>query len=186
MAATQTSQEVDLALVKRAQGGDRNAFNELITRHRKGVINVAYRMCGDVHLAEDIAQDAFIRAWQHLPSYKPRAPFRSWLYRIATNALIDELRKARDVENIDDIQISAPDPAVEDQIANTQQGEQVRAAVLALPTASRSVLVLREYENLSYQEIADTLEIPIGTVMSRLNYARKTLRTTLDPLLEKI
>jgi RNA polymerase sigma-70 factor (ECF subfamily) len=182
--ATQTSQEVELALVELAQQGDRNAFGELVSRHREGVINVAYRMSGNVQMAEDIAQEAFIKAWQKLPSYRPQAPFRNWVYRIATNATLDLLRKEKDTVDLDAIQIASPIPHVEDQVADTQRAGQVRQAVLALPEASRSVLALREYEGLSYQEIADTLDIPLGTVMSRLNYARKAMRDSLSHLLE--
>jgi RNA polymerase sigma-70 factor (ECF subfamily) len=176
----------NLELIAQAQRGDRRAFGELVRRHREGVVDVVYRMCGDVNLAEDAAQEAFIRAWQHLPSYRPRSPFRNWVYRIATNVALDVLRCERETVDVDALSLPASDAGPEATVEGKERGERVRQAVLALPPASRSVLVLREYEGLSYQEIADTLGIPIGTVMSRLNYARKRLRESLAPYLEEL
>jgi len=145
---------------------------------------VVYRMCGDANLAEDAAQEAFIRAWQHLPGYRPRSAFRNWLYRIATNAALDVLRRQRETVDIDALPLATSEAGPEAAAVNAEQRDQVRQAVLALPPASRSVLVLREYEGLAYREIAETLGIPIGTVMSRLSYARKHLRQSLASYLE--
>jgi RNA polymerase sigma-70 factor (ECF subfamily) len=176
--------ETELELIAKAQQGDRQAFGELIHRHREKAINVVYRMCGDANLAEDAAQEAFIRAWQHLPNYRPRSPFRNWLYRIATNVALDFLRRERETVDVDTLSLASLDEDPEAMVERRERGERVRQAVLALPPASRAVLVLREYEGLSYREIADTLGIPIGTVMSRLNYARNRLRESLAPYLE--
>jgi RNA polymerase sigma-70 factor (ECF subfamily) len=177
------SPDTELDLITRAQGGDRWAFNELVRRHRQGVVNVVYRMCGDTNTAEDAAQEAFIRAWQHLPSYRPQSPFRNWVYRIATNAARDVLRREREIIDVDELPLAAPDAGPEATAEGRERSEHVRQAVLSLPSASREVLVLREYEGLSYREIAETLSIPIGTVMSRLNYARNRLRQSLAPYL---
>jgi RNA polymerase sigma-70 factor (ECF subfamily) len=178
------SAETELELITQAQQGDRQAFGELVRRHREGVVNVVYRMCGDANLAEDAAQEAFIRAWQHLPGYRPQSPFRNWVYRIATNVALDMLRRERETVDIDALSLAASDEGPEATVEGRERGEQVRQAVLALPPASRAVLVLREYEGLSYREIADMLGIPIGTVMSRLSYARNRLRESLTPYLE--
>jgi RNA polymerase sigma-70 factor (ECF subfamily) len=178
------SAETELELITQAQQGDRQAFGELVRRHREGVVNVVYRMCGDANLAEDAAQEAFIRAWQHLPGYRPQSPFRNWVYRIATNVALDMLRRERETVDIDALSLAASDGGPEATVEGRERGEQVRQAVLALPPASRAVLVLREYEGLSYREIADMLGIPIGTVMSRLSYARNRLRESLTPYLE--
>lgn len=178
--------EIELELITKAQRGDRQAFGELVRCHRKGVINVVYRMCGDANLAEDAAQEAFIRAWQHLPNYKPRSPFRNWVYRIATNAARDVLRRERETVDIDDLALATSGEGPEAATEREERGERVREAVLALPPASREVLVLREYEGFSYREIAEALGIPIGTVMSRLNYARNHLRKSLAPYLEVV
>lgn len=183
-AASAEINPLHLELIAQAQQGDRRAFGELVRSHREGVVNVVYRMCGDSNLAEDAAQEAFIRAWKHLPNYRPRSPFRNWLYRIATNAARDVLRRERETVDVDDLPLVSSSVGPEETVERTERGERVQQAVLALPTASRTVLVLREYEGLSYREIADTLSIPIGTVMSRLNYARKLLRESLAPYLE--
>ena len=165
-------------LIPRAQMGDRGAYADLVCEHQRGVINVVYRMCGDAQLAEDAAQEAFSRAWNRLPGYRPAAPFRSWLYRIAINAALDSLRRQKFEMAFDMEQFENGDTP-ESLLAQKETAEQVRRAVLSLPVASRSVLVLREYEGLSYREIAEALDIPVGTVMSRLNSARNTLRSLL-------
>jgi RNA polymerase sigma-70 factor (ECF subfamily) len=180
----QPAAETELELITQAQQGDRRAFGELVRCHREGVVNVVYRLCGDANLAEDAAQEAFIRAWQHLPGYRPRSPFRNWVYRIATNVALDSLRRERETVDIDALSLATSGEGPEATLEGKERGERVRQAVLALPSASRAVLILREYEGLSYQEIADTLDIPMGTVMSRLNYARNRLRESLAPYLE--
>lgn len=171
-------------LVALAQQGDRGAFGELVGQHRKGVIGVVYRMCGDSELAEDAAQEAFIRAWKNIHRYQPRSPFRNWVYRIATNAALDVLRRQRESVDIDDLPLKSDRPTPEKAAETQERAVFIKEAILALPEASRSVIILREYEGFSYREIAEALDIPIGTVMSRLNYARKQLRQSLAPLLE--
>jgi RNA polymerase sigma-70 factor (ECF subfamily) len=177
---TQTEEQ----LVAQAQQGDRAAFGELVKQHHRAVVNLVYRLCGDAAFAEDIAQEAFIRAWEKLNSYRQTAPFRNWVYRIATNAALDDLRRQKEQVNIDSVVVPSSGHGLEKSIETIQRNEAIQQAVLSLPLASRSVLILREYQSLSYQEIADTLEIPLGTVMSRLNYARNALRTTLSELME--
>lgn len=184
MIASAPTIQTEQDLVAQSQQGNRAAFGELVQIHQRGVVNLAYRMCGDPAFADDIAQDAFIRAWEKLESYRPVAPFRNWVYRIATNAALDALRRQKDQVDLDAVTLSAPGNNPEQCLVHQQRDETIRQAVLSLPLASRSVLILREYEGLSYQEIADTLGIPLGTVMSRLNYARTTLRQTLSELLE--
>jgi RNA polymerase sigma-70 factor (ECF subfamily) len=168
-------------LVTRAQSGDRNAFSELVRLHAQGVMNVVYRMCGDTQVAEDAAQETFIQAWLHLASYRPQASLRSWLYRIAVNAATDMLRKEKRIlpNALEDLPLEDPLLGPEAFFFQKERAFSIQKAVLSLPDASRMVLVLREYEGMSYHEIAETLDIPIGTVMSRLNYARKTLKDKL-------
>jgi len=180
------SAEAELDLINRAQQGDRQAFGELVRSHRAGVINVVYRMSGNANLAEDAAQEAFIRAWTHLSRYRPRSPFRNWVYRIATNAALDTMRRERETVNLEALSLASPGGGPETVVLAEERGEQVRKAVLALPAASRAALVLREYEGLSYRDMADALRIPIGTVMSRLNDARNRLRQLLALELEEL
>ena len=179
---TSISQDNETELVTRAQGGDRNAFSELVRSHAQGVLHVIYRMCGDMSVAEDAAQETFIQAWLQLRSYRPGSSLRNWLYRIAVNTAVDMLRKEKRIlpGAVEDLRLTDPQPGPEALAANSERAETVQEAVLALPDASRAVLVLREYQGLSYQEIAETLDIPVGTVMSRLNYARKLLREKLE------
>ncbi len=141
---------------------------------------MVYRMCGDAALAEDAAQEAFLRAWQNLGRYNPRFAFRSWVYRIALNVAVDALRRERPTDDLAAEPVASSAESPEARLERKQQAEQVRQAVLDLPPASRAVLVLREYEALSYHEIAEALDIPLGTVMSRLNYARGRLRLALS------
>jgi len=174
--------EIEETLLIQAQSGDRNAYGELVSRCYPGVIRVVYRLCGDTQLAEDAAQETFIRAWVRLPEFQSRAPFSHWLYRIAVNTALDTLRE-KPQESLDDDgytgQIAGKTPDPEAALIEREQADTVQNAVKALPEAARTVLVLREYGGLSYDEIASTLDIPTGTVMSRLNYARTRLRETL-------
>ena len=182
---TTVSTAKEAQLIAQAQKGDRNAFSELVRVHAQGVLNVVYHMCGDMLIAEDAAQEAFIRAWEKLPSYRPQTPLRNWLYRIAFNAGMDMLRKNKRIlsDDINDLPLTDGQPGLETIIAKQERTKLVQNAILSLPDASRVVLVLREYEDLSYQEISSTLDIPVGTVMSRLNYARNLLKSKLKPQL---
>src|SRR5215207_4399419 len=169
-------------LLTQAKIGDRNAFSELVCLHAQGVTSVIYHLCGDAQIAEDAAQETFIQAWLHLSTYRPQTSLRNWLYRIAVNAATDMLRKEKRIlpNSVEDLQLTDERPSPELLVSERERTIQVQKAVLALPEASRAVLVLREYEGLSYQEISSTLDIPIGTVMSRLNYARKLLKEKLE------
>lgn len=174
-------EETELALIEQAQNGDQQAFGELVCRYYPAVVHVVYRLCGDAFLAEDAAQEAFLRAWLNLPSYHPQSPLRYWLYRIAVNAALDILRKRSESRLEEEEWQMVGDPAAGPEalaIAH-EEASRFQQAIALLPEAARSVLVLREYGGLSYQEIALVLDIPLGTVMSRLNYARNRLRELL-------
>jgi len=182
-AAVRTVDETNLVFC--AQQGDRQAYGELVIMYRESVVGVVYRMCGDAQVAEDAAQEAFIRAWQHIRRYQPRASFRSWVYRIAVNAALDVLRREKPSADIEAVPLAVTDAGPLAAVEAQERAQAVQQAVLGLPPASRTVLILREYQGLSYQEIADALDIPSGTVMSRLNYARKHLQQTLARYLEE-
>jgi RNA polymerase sigma-70 factor (ECF subfamily) len=174
--------ETEASLIAQAQNGDRNAYGELVRLHYQGVVLVVTRMCGDTDLAEDATEEAFIRAWVNLATYRPTGSLRNWLYRIAINAALDMLRRKTEETLEDEEVLIMPDQEASPETAliEKEQVEMLQQAMKSLPEASRAVLVLREYGGLSYQEIASVLEVPVGTVMSRLNYARNRLREILS------
>jgi RNA polymerase sigma-70 factor, ECF subfamily len=175
----------DRELIAHAQQGDRQAFTELVCRHQNGVVGLIYRMCGDPQQAEDAAQEAFVRVWQNLNSYKPQHAFRSWLYRIAANAALDSLRRERPSVELNTLSLADASSGPEQTAEENQRAVQVRRAITHLSSPLRMVLILREYQELSYQEISEALDIPTGTVMSRLNTARSQLRQELSVLMEE-
>ena len=174
----------ELDLIASARKGDRQAFSELVKIHRDGVVNVVYRMCGDPELAEEAAQEAFIRAWKNLSKYQEQYLFRNWLYRIAMNVALDTLRVEKKNVSLDELPLASSSDLPETILEKKERLTRVRESIHALPVNCRAVLILREYEGLSYREISATLDIPIGTVMSRLNYARNQLRQSLAGYLE--
>ena len=165
--------------ISRAQAGDQAAYGHLVQQYQRLIVSVAYRQGLDWVEAEDVAQETFVKAWLALPQYRPAAgSWRAWLCRIALHRAIDVQRRQRPRLELDE---TLPDrgrgPA---ELAEADlQAQTVRRALAQLPPASRAALVLHEYEGLSYTEIAAALEIPLGTVMSRLHYARRCLRERL-------
>jgi RNA polymerase sigma-70 factor (ECF subfamily) len=151
----------------------------LVSQYRRLLISVVYRQGLDLAEAEDVAQEAFVRAWLALSRYKPSAgSWRAWLCRIAINLAIDVHRRRKPQVDLDEaLPDGGTDPA--EQAEKSMRAKVVRQALAQLPPASRAALVLCEYEGLSYAEIAATLDIPVGTVMSRLNYARRRMRELL-------
>jgi len=180
--------ETEAALIAQAQHGDRSAYEELVRQHHAGVVNVVYRMCGDAELAQDAAQEAFIQAWLHFPSFRPGTSLRNWLYRIAVNAALDVLRRnAKTVETaFEDLPLADPQTGLEAALLQNERARAVQNAILALPETSRAVLVLREYGEFSYQELSAALNIPLGTVMSRLHAARAQLKHLLETQLANL
>ena len=175
------TKETETDLVEQARQGDRHAYGELVCRYYPGVVQVAYRLCGDSGLAQDMAQETFLRAWIKFQSFHPQSSLRNWFYRIGVNATLDVLRRRSEVtlddETIQMIADQADSP--ETTLIKKEQVTFLQKALQSLPEAARSVLVLREYSQLSYQEIASVLGVPVGTVMSRLNYARNRLSEIL-------
>lgn len=168
-------------LIRQAQNGSAHAFEELVRRYYTPVVNIAYRICGQSTLAEDMAQETFLRAWTNLASFQLSRSLKTWLFRIAVNATLDHLRRRSETPIDDEFIQLVVDPGLDPEAAlvNKQQAEHIQRLLNSLPEAARSVLVLREYGELSYHEIAAVLDVPLGTVMSRLNYARTRLRVLL-------
>jgi len=174
----------DNELIDLSLRGNTAAFGALVLRYRKLVIGTAYRVCGDAVLAEDIAQDTFVRVWDRLSTYRPQGTFRGWVCRIASNMTIDALRRQKPTVDIDMLSLTATSGRPEAVALQNERAIAVRSAIIGLPVQTRVALVLREYQDFSYQEIAQTLDIPMGTVKSRLSDARRRLRDALTEFVE--
>jgi RNA polymerase sigma-70 factor (ECF subfamily) len=164
--------------VRRAQAGDRNAFSELVRRHQSSVYRYLFRMLGSRDDALELTQDAFVRAWQALPQWQPEAQFRTWLLRIASNAALDALRRRQRVEFValeESFDAPAPGPGPERQAQARQEMQQLEESLRKLTPEHRDILLLREVEELSYEEIGRVLSVSEGTVKSRLARARAAL-----------
>lgn len=177
-------------LIARAREGDQAAFEQLVLAHQDRVYSLAVRMIGDREEAADLAQEAFLKAWQGLASFQGGSSFSTWIYRLTTNVCIDHLRRQRrrrEVEpavSLDDEEGGWAEPADWGQDPQRKLEESERSRALArglerLPDHQRRVLVMRELSGLSYQEIGDALELDLGTVKSRIARARLALRKIL-------
>lgn len=190
-------QPEEASLLARARQGDTRAFDELVTMHREKIYMHAYQIVRNEEDAMDIAQDTFIRAWRSLAKFDGKASFSSWLYRIATNASIDLCRKRQhrpqvELESVP-MKVDAashttpfqPDPPGEG-IDRAEIKHRVEEAFTTLSPEHRAVVILKEIDDLSYQDIAKRVGCSIGTVMSRLFYARKKLQPLLQDLHEEL
>lgn len=181
------SQNQDLILIDRCLAGDSRAFNDLINRYKRQVFSLIFRLVHNQSDAEDIAQETFIKAYKSFASYDPSYPFLTWLFKIAHNSAIDFLRAQKpdslsihDEENpldIEDTQIS-----LEERIEAASQQELIDRVLGTLPPLYREVLVLRHQQELSYEEISQSLDIPVGTVKIRLFRARDIMKQKLVKL----
>lgn len=183
-------------LIERSRKGDLEAFDRLVRLYEKSVFNTAYRLSGSYEDASDIAQEAFVRAWNNLRSFRGDAQFSTWLYRIVTNVFLDDRKKKRarphrsldDELNLDEssVQRQYEDPAPgPQQLAEGDERRQLlEQAISTLPEAQRAMVVLYHTQGLSYEEIAEITGQPMGTVKSRLNRARLALRDRLAPVAE--
>ena len=176
-------QSEDLELIHRSQAGDTDAFDELVTKYRTKIFSMIYGIVGNECDAWDLAQESFLKAWRSIHRFRGRSSFYTWLYRITTNVTIDSLRRKcrrSEVELDDAIPSLLPGPGVNYERAEIR--EQVHAALAQLTPEQRAVIVLKEIEDLQCQEIADILDLLLGTVMSRLFYGRKKLQSILRPI----
>lgn len=185
-------QAEDKSLVDQARNGSQEAFAQLIAQNQTKIYNLAYRMTGNHEDALDVSQDAFIKAWQALPNFKGDSSFSTWVYRLASNTAIDLLRKQkRKAENslttdyADDdegTEIQIPDSRTEPAaaFATKELSTTIQRGLELLPPHHREVLIMREIQGLSYQEISTTLDVDLGTVKSRIARGRNTLRKFLQ------
>jgi len=176
----------DEALAVQVQSGSPEAFSELVRRFERPIVSLIVRIVRDRSLAQDLAQDAFVRAWQKIASYDSSRPFRSWMFKIAHNLAIDELRRRR----LDVVPLEEPEREGEDLLGRLEDPaglgpgerldqeralEQLESALGTLRPSYREVILLRFREGLAYEEIADVMDLPLGTVKTHIYRARKEL-----------
>ena len=181
----------DELLIRRAQRGDADAFEQLLLEHQKNVYNLCYRMAGNPDDAMDLSQETFLRAWRCLDQYQFASAFSTWLYRLCSNICIDFLRRRRRQQTVpltfedadgEEQTYAVPDaqPLPEEQVELKLTRETLAAAMAQLLPEHRAVLQLRVENEMSYEQIADVLDIQIGTVKSRLSRARNQLKKILE------
>jgi RNA polymerase sigma-70 factor, ECF subfamily len=190
----------ELDLVKRCQEGDTEAFDELVTRYRTRVFGMIYNMVHSEQDAWDLAQDSFVKAWKSIKRFRGQSSFYTWIYRIVMNVTIDWLRKkqikAGGAEFDDSIQLKEVDPASKtmpkadvlpsESMEQKEIRSEIDKAIAQLSPEHRAVILMKEIDGMQYHEIAETLGCSIGTVMSRLFYARKKLQNLLKDCYENI
>ncbi|MCP4537556.1 MAG: sigma-70 family RNA polymerase sigma factor [Chloroflexi bacterium] len=168
----------DAELVAKARQGDEAAFEQLVRKHQRYVFNVAYRVLGDYAEAEDMTQEAFVRAWRGLPGFRGQAQFTTWLYRIVHNLCLNRLPKLQrellQTEPLEEVLASSA-PSLPDHFEAQEQVTLLHTELARLPEKYRLVLTLRYLQHLSYNEIAATLDVPMGTVKTHIYRARKLL-----------
>lgn len=185
--------EEDRVLIERAQAGDRGAFRRLVERHQRRAFAVALALVRDENDARELVQDAFLRAFKSLSSFQGSSSFFTWLYRIVTNLSIDLMRKpGRQMASLEENRLDADeggdlellasgldhiDPS--DSVRRREIGARLQAALDALPSYHRAVIIMREVEGLSYDEMAQIMDVSKGTIMSRLFHARQKLQRAL-------
>jgi len=187
--------QIDQVLVERAQAGDKQAFGLLVTKYQRKLARLLSRFIRDSAEVEDVAQEAFIKAYRALPTFRGDSAFYTWLYRIgintAKNFLVSQGRRAPTVTRLDAEEAEGYDDASALHDLNTPEsalltqeiGHTVNTAMEALPEELRVALTLREIEGLSYEDIAQAMNCPIGTVRSRIFRAREAVAEKLRPLL---
>ena len=191
-----SEREIDQILVERAQAGDRHAFDQLVSKYQRKLGRLLSRFIRDSAEIEDVTQEAFIKAYRALPSFRGDSAFYTWLYRIgintAKNYLVAQGRRAPTSTQFDSEEAETFESAGQLRDINTpesllmskQIGETVNSAIDALPEELRRAIVLREIDGLSYEEIAEMMDCPIGTVRSRIFRAREAVAEKLRPLLD--
>ncbi|MFF3509653.1 RNA polymerase sigma factor SigW, partial [Bacillus velezensis] len=176
--------------IKQVKKGDQNAFAEIVDLYKDKIYQLCYRMLGNVHEAEDIAQEAFIRAYVNIDSFDINRKFSTWLYRIATNLTIDRIRKKKpdyyldaEVAGAEGLtmysQIAADGVLPEDAVLSLELSDTIQKKILKLPDKYRTVIVLKYIDELSLIEIGEILNIPVGTVKTRIHRGREALRKQL-------
>jgi RNA polymerase sigma-70 factor (ECF subfamily) len=190
------SEQLDEDLVRRVQRGDKSAFDFLVIKYQHKIIQLVNRYVKDPSEAQDVAQEAFIKAYRALGSFRGEATFYTWLYRIAINTAKNyllsrarrnanyqvDIQEAEALENAPQLQgLETP----ERLLLNQEIIDVISAAIDELPEEMRTAIILREFDGMSYEEIAEAMDCPVGTVRSRIFRAREAIDTKLNPLLEQ-
>ena len=172
----------DLVLLTRR--GEVEAFGEVVARYQKSVFNVCYRMLGERMEAEDLAQETFIRAYERLRTFDAKRPFGPWIRKVATNVCLNHIQKQKpESYEFDEERDQSPAAARQEpevHLQGAQAADEVRKAILSLPGHYRAVIELRHYQEMSYSEIAEVLELPVSDVKSHLYRARRKLAAQLS------
>jgi RNA polymerase sigma-70 factor (ECF subfamily) len=178
-------------LMARIANGDNDAFGILVNRHQTSVLNLIYRFIGDRTRAKDLAQEVFLRVWQAAKSYEPTAKFTTWIYQITANLCFNELKSSRrkkwlqflrigeDQENTIEEMLVDPSPSPEDLLLSREQSRRILDALHSLPDNQRLSLILKRYDDLSYNEIARILDCSVSAVESLIVRAKRNLREKL-------
>lgn len=182
----------DLDLMLRVRQGDAGSFDELLQRYRTPLVKYFCRMVRDEALAEDLAQEAFLRVYKARHRYRPDARFTTWLYRIATNLALNAIRDAKgrglqagngsNEDGETSFEFVDPKASVEQQLIETDRGRMIREAIEALPENQRAAVILHKYQDVDYRQIAGILKVSESAVKSLLFRAYETLRERLEPL----
>ena len=183
----------DLPLIDRFKDGDQSAFEELLLKYQDRIYNLCRHLLGNTHEAEDAAQDTFLKAYQKLKDFKPEASLYTWLYRIAVNTCLDykkrplweSLFRKSDEDEEYILEPLSEDPSPEKLYESKQLGLALSKSLGKLSFKLRTVIILKEIEGLSYEEIADILEVSTGTVKSRISRAKEELRQRLKKFTEQ-
>lgn len=194
--SSESQAAIDKRLVQRVQAGDKQAFDLLVKQYQHKIIGLIGRYVYDSHEAMDIAQEAFIKAYRALPGFRGESAFYTWLYRIAINTaknhLVSRGRRPPDVDvDVDDAQYIGADSQLRDldtpenALYREELERVVRETLNRLPEELRVALTLREFEGMSYEDIANVMDCPVGTVRSRIFRAREAIDKEIAPLLEK-
>lgn len=190
-----SERDIDQALVERVQKGDRRAFDLLVGKYQHKIMAVISRYIRNPDEVQDVAQDTFVRAWRALPRFRGDSAFFTWLYRIAINTaknqLVAKSRRPPDTDiDIDDAQFIPDADGLRDadtplgNLLSEEIADTVQAALAKLPDEMRTAVMLRELDGLSYEEIAEVMDCPVGTVRSRIFRGREAIDQALAPLLE--
>ena len=181
--------EVDAELIQRALAGDQVAYRQILEKYRRQVLSLVWRMVSNKEEAEDLAQEAFIRAFRSLHTYDTSRSFPAWLFRITTNLCVDHYRRKK----LDTVSLTAegdgeewtrdlesPDQSPDEAYAEKSESEGLERMIKSLPAAYRIVILLRHQSDMTYDEIAEALNLPLGTIKARIHRAHKMLKEKIE------